>query len=61
MNFLKSLIGGQIVKGYSISGDPITGVGHHKQWKVYKGKKDSTGGEVSIFVIEKKSLKSAVR
>ena len=44
MNFLKSLIAGQIVKGYSIAGDPLPGVGHHKSWKLYKGKKDSTGG-----------------
>lgn len=51
MNFLKNLIGGQIVKGYSISGEAITGVGLHKQWKLYKGKRDSTGAEVSIFVI----------
>lgn len=51
MNFLKSLIGAQIVKGYSISGDPITGLGHHKHWKLYKAKKDSTGGDVSIFLI----------
>ena len=43
MNFLKSLIGGQFVKGYSVSGDPIQGLGHHKMWKVYKGKKDSSG------------------
>ena len=51
MNFLKSLIGGQIVKGYSISGDPLTGLGHHKHWKLYKAKKDSTGGDVSVFLI----------
>ena len=57
MNFLKNLIGGQIVKGYSISGEPMTGLGHHKLWKLYKAKKDSTGAEVSVFVIEKKSLK----
>lgn len=44
MNFLKNLIGGQIVKGYTISGEAVTGVGHHKQWKLYRGKKDSTGG-----------------
>ncbi len=61
MNFLKNLIGGQIVKGYTISGEAVPGVGHHKQWKLYRGKKDSTGTEVSIFVIEKKSLKSSNR
>ena len=61
MNFLKNLIGGQIVKGYTISGEAITGMGHHKQWKLYRGKKDSIGGEVSIFVLEKKTLKSSNR
>lgn len=44
MNFLKNLITGQVVKGYTLSGEPITGVGHHKCWKLYKGKKDNTGG-----------------
>lgn len=42
MNFLKNLITGQIVKGYTINGDGIANVGHHKSWKLYKGKKDST-------------------
>ena len=43
MNFLKSLIGGQIVKGYTVSSDPVSGVGHYKSWKLYKAKKDNTG------------------
>jgi hypothetical protein len=30
-------------------------------WKLYKGKKDSSGTEVSIFVIEKKSMKSSIK
>lgn len=42
MNFLKNLISGQIIKGYTTQGEAITGVGVHKSWKLYKGKKDST-------------------
>lgn len=50
-------MGNQLIKGYSIEGEPQSLIGNYKSWKLYKGKKEGSNLPVSIFLIEKKQLK----
>lgn len=49
-------MGNQLLKGYTIQGEPISGVGCEKIWRVYHGHKQNTNTMATIFAIEKRNL-----
>lgn len=49
-------MGNQLLKGYSIQGEPKAGIGSEKMWKIYQGQKHGTQSLATIFAIEKRSL-----
>lgn len=49
-------MGNQLLKGYTMQGEPTSCVGCEKMWRVYQGVKTSTGQQVTIFAIEKRAL-----
>lgn len=44
-------MGNQLLKGYTIQGEPISAVGCQRMWRVYQGTKQSTGTNATIFAI----------
>ena len=52
----KRKMGQQPIKGYSIEGEAI-GAGTNRFWKVYNGIKQGSNMPVTIFIVEKKSIK----
>lgn len=59
--FKSSDMGNQLLKGYDLKGEPIPGVGGNKMWKMFHGIRQSTNTAVTIFAIEKRTLKSSER
>ena len=51
-------MGGQLIKGYSIQGDSLCTTGISLNWKLYKAQKSSSHTSASIFLVEKKQIKS---
>lgn len=49
-------MGNQLLKGYAIQGEPKSGVGSEKMWRIYQGQKHGTHTQATIFAIEKRSL-----
>ena len=44
-------MGGQLIKGYSIQGDPLCTTGISLSWKLYKAQKSSSHSSASIFLV----------
>lgn len=50
-------MGSALTKNYELDKEPYLSAGLHGIWKVYRGKKKDRGNmDVSIFILEKKSL-----
>ena len=49
-------MGIQLLKGYTLQGEPISGVGCEKMWRIYQGIKQNSNSPATIFAIEKKAL-----
>jgi hypothetical protein len=58
---LLNLMGSQLIKGYSTEKEPKGQAGFNSLWRLYDGTKQGTDEPVSIFIIDKKSLKKAER
>ncbi|XP_065646928.1 SCY1-like protein 2 isoform X3 [Hydra vulgaris] len=54
-NLKKALLGNPVTRDFNV-GDQVASFGPSLLWKVFDGKKKSTGQEVSIFIFEKSSL-----
>lgn len=54
-------MGNQLLKGYTLQGEPISNVGCERMWRIYQGHKQNTNAAATIFAIEKKSLPKSER
>lgn len=54
-------MGNQLLKGYTLQGEPISAIGCQKMWRIYQGQKQNTNTQATIFAIEKKALNKSQR
>lgn len=54
-------MGNQLLKGYTIQGEPVSAVGCERMWRIYQGHKTNTNVMCTIFAIEKKALAKSER
>lgn len=54
---LLNLVSNQLVKGYNTEKEPKGQAGTGGLWRLYDGTKQGTNEPVSVFVIDKKTLK----
>lgn len=44
-------MGNQLLKGYTLQGEPVSNTGNERMWRIYHGQKQNTNTSATIFAI----------